>query len=146
MDANEIFQAAKSVLVIDWPSQDVPESLARAGKQVVVRGGPGPADYSVWEWEHGRIVKHPLGRAPEHVDLVYAHRPLSELPRVVDQARALGATAVWTQSSLSADGSKDPRGCWIAESELESARRLVEAAGMVYFSSPYIGDVAAGRK
>jgi CoA binding domain len=146
MDANDALEATKSVLVIDWPSEEVPESLARAGKQVLVRGGPGPADYSVWAWEDGLVVKRPLGRAPDHVDLVYAHRPLSELPGIVDQARSLGAKAVWTQSGLSADGCKDVRGCWVAESELESARKLVEAAGMMYFTSPYIGDVSAGRK
>jgi predicted CoA-binding protein len=145
VDANQILKAAKSVLVIDWPSEDVPESLVRAGKQVVVRGGPGPADYSVWEWGDGHLVKRPLGRAPDSVDLVYAHRPLSELPDIVNQARSLGATAVWTQSGLSADDCKDPRGCWVAESDLESARKLVEAAGMVYFSSPYIGGVPDGR-
>lgn len=140
MDAKEVLKAARSVLVIDWPSADVPESLARAGLEVVVRGGPGPADYSVWGWEDGRIVKHPLGRAPDRADVVYPHRPLSELPGIVDLAKTLGAKAVWTQSGVFDDGRKDPRGCWVAQAELERARTLVEAAGLAYFTSPYIGD------
>jgi hypothetical protein len=41
MDLKEIFQ---TILVIDWPSKEVPETLARAGFRVVVRGGPGPED------------------------------------------------------------------------------------------------------
>jgi predicted CoA-binding protein len=140
VNADELLKAAKSVLVIDWPSEDVPESLARAGLHVVVRGGPGPADYAVWEWEGERIVKRPLGRAPEEVDVVYSYRPLNELPGIVDLARALHARTVWTQSGVSAEGSKDSRGCWLSAADLESARALVEAAGMTHFATPYIVD------
>lgn len=140
VNASETLKAAKSVLVIDWPSEEVPESLARAGLHVVVRGGPGPTDYSVWAWENDGLVKRPLGRAPDQADVVYSYRPLSELPDIVDLARALQAQAVWTQSGLSAEGRKDPRGCWLSAADLESARTLVEAAGMTHFATPYIVD------
>jgi hypothetical protein len=45
MNPKEILKTANTILVIDWPSKDVPESLARAGFQVIVKGGPGPGDY-----------------------------------------------------------------------------------------------------
>ncbi len=41
MDLKEIFRTVQTILVIDWPSKEVPETLARAGFRVVVRGGPG---------------------------------------------------------------------------------------------------------
>ena len=140
VNASEVLKAAKSVLVIDWPREDVPKSLARAGLHVVVRGGPGPADYAVWGWAGERIVKRPLGRAPEQVDVVYLYRPLNELPGIVDLARALHAQAVWTQSGLSVEGREDPHGCWLSAADLDSARTLVEAAGMAHFATPYIVD------
>jgi hypothetical protein len=58
--------------VIDWPSREVPETLARAGFHVVVRGGPGPEDYLAYELDSSRnlaqnpdevVVRH-IGRAP----------------------------------------------------------------------------------
>ena len=45
----EILRAVETVLVIDWPSKEVPELLARARPRVVVRGGPGPEDYSIYQ-------------------------------------------------------------------------------------------------
>lgn len=131
----------RTVLVIDWPSRDVPETLARAGVDVVVRGGPGPGDYSVHEVVDGAVVARPLGHAPDKVDLVYAFRPLDELPGIVETARALGARVVWTQSGRDADGNRDPEGCWVAEDDLAAARGVVEAAGMVHVHEPYIAGL-----
>ncbi len=42
--AARILTGVSSVLVIDWPSRDVPATLAFAGYTVYVKGGPGPAD------------------------------------------------------------------------------------------------------
>src|SRR6266566_4748618 len=58
-----VLAETRSILVIDWPSRDVPASLAFAGYTVFVKGGPGPADYTVWELESGEPVSRPLGRA-----------------------------------------------------------------------------------
>ena len=44
MAAIEVLKTAGTVLVIDWPHREVPETLARAGLRVVVRGGPGLKD------------------------------------------------------------------------------------------------------
>ena len=80
--AARVLAGARSVLVIDWPSRDVPASLVFAGFAVFVKGGPGPADYNAWELDSGERVSRPLGREPSHVDLVYCHRPFGELPGI----------------------------------------------------------------
>lgn len=127
--------------MIDWPSRDIPESLARAGLGVTtVRGGPGPAAYSRYGVAADQVVVRPTGKPPAHVDLVYCHRPVDELPGIVEQAKALGALAVWRQSGLSADGVTDPAGTWVPAQESRQARAIAEGAGVSYIEAPYIVD------
>jgi len=142
MNAKDLLENVRSVLVIDWPSKDVPESLVRAGFQVTVKGGPGPEDFHAYELVNGEVVSRRIGKSPDQVDLVYSHRPLAELAEIVASAKGLGAKAVWTQSGLSGPGIKDPKGCWLTEEERRSAENLVQAAGLDYLSQPYIGDIA----
>ncbi len=142
MNLKETFKNIDTVLVIDWPNKDVPQSLALAGFHVVVRGGPGPQDYSVYERDNGKDLTRHLGRPPERAELVYAHRPASELAGIVATAKSLGAKILWTQSGLSAAGVNNPKGCWVPEEELRLARTLVESAGLTYITEPYIGDAA----
>jgi hypothetical protein len=68
--------------------------LAAAGLTVVVRGGPGPEDYSTYAWKDGQIAIAHIGRAPECADLIYSYRPFSELPEIVATAKMLGAKTV----------------------------------------------------
>jgi hypothetical protein len=49
MDSTEILKHARTILLIDWLSKDLPETLTRAGFRVFVHAGPGPDDYSVYE-------------------------------------------------------------------------------------------------
>ena len=140
MDPVEVLKNVRTVLVIDWPSKEVPEELTLAGFQVYVQGGPGPTDYSVYELNDGRIVARHTGGPPERAELVYSYRPLSELPQIVARAKALHAETIWTQSGLRAAGTNDPKGCWVREEDLEVTRQLVESAGLRYLSEPYIGD------
>jgi hypothetical protein len=100
-EAEQILGAARTVVVVDWPSRDVPDTLARAGYTVLVKGGPGPA---------------------------------------ASLARQLGATAIWHQSGLASIGAKDPHGCWMEPGASQTARAIVEAAGLAYVESPYIAD------
>ncbi len=137
---DDVLAATTSVVIIDWPSKDVPETLARAGWTVSVKGGPEPGNYTVYEVVGDDVVVRPAGQAPEHADLVYSHRPLRELPGIVELARAIGARAVWVQSGRSETGAKDPKGCWVPEAESRTARTLVESAGLQYLESPYIAD------
>jgi predicted CoA-binding protein len=136
---NDFLKNVRTVLVIDWPSKEVPEALVLAGFQVYAQGGPGPTDYSVYEWSDGSIVARHVGHPPERAELVYSYRPLSELPQIIAKAKTLRAETIWTQSGLSAPDTKDPKGCWAPDEELESARQLVQAAGLRYLSEPCIG-------
>jgi predicted CoA-binding protein len=136
----QILKAARAVLVVDWPSRDVPDTLAEGGYEVFVKGGPGPRDYGRREFRDGKVVVRPLGQAPDHADLVYAYRPLAELPGIIELASTLGAAAIWRQSGLAGDGENDPRGCWVSGDESRQARGLVESAGMRYVDDTYIAD------
>jgi predicted CoA-binding protein len=139
-EAEQILAAASTVVVVDWPSRDVPETLARAGYTVLVKGGPGPADYSAWELRDGEVVTRRTGEPPGSADLVYAHRPVAELAGIAGMARELGAAAVWLQSGLDSTGAKDPHGCWMEPGESRMARTIVEDTGLTYLESSYIAD------
>lgn len=138
--AEEVLAATTSVLLIDWPTRDVPDTLARAGWSVVVKGGPEPDDYSEYEAAGEEVAVRRVGRPPEHADLVYSHRPLSELRSIVDLALRVGAGAIWHQSGLSENGARDPAGCWVPASESRQARTMVEADGLRYVEAPYLAD------
>jgi predicted CoA-binding protein len=143
--AARMLAEAKNVLVIDWPSRDVPASLASAGFTVFVKGGPGPADYAVWGLASGEPVSRPFGRQPDRVDLVYCHRPLRELPGVIALAGQLGARAFWWQTGLTSGGGRDPSGCWAPPEQSRQARELARAAGLAYVDDVYIADAARSR-
>src|SRR6266545_835383 len=108
----QILTSADSILVIDWPSRDVPETLTRAGYTVLVKGGPEPDNFSAWQLRDGEVVVAKLGRAPAHVDIVYAHRPAG-----------------------------DPTGVWLPDEEANQARAIVEQGGLHYVNAPYIADL-----
>ena len=141
-DPMQVLRGARIVLVIDWPSRDVPESLTAAGFEVHVSGGPEPDNYSRYTLEKGEYVVTKTGKPPERADLVYSHRPMEDLESVVEMAQQIGASTVWMHSGLGPDGSKDPRGCWMPLAELAEARRIVESAGLAFIAEPYIGDAA----
>ena len=139
-DVRRILTQAKSVLVIDWPSREVPATMASAGFRVTVKGGPGPVDYAAWEIVNGELATRPLGRAPEHADLVYCHRPMEELSSIISMAQSLGAAAVWRQSGLTSSGTKQPDGCWTPPGESGQGHDLAATAGLAYIDDVYIAD------
>jgi predicted CoA-binding protein len=138
--AERILRTAHRVLLVDWPSTDVPQALAEAGYAVVVKGGPAPDAYSSWNLVDGEVHPRDLDELLDHADLIYAHRTLDELPGIVQTALRLGAGAVWRQSGLDSTGSRDPAGCWLPATESEQGRRLVESAGLDYVDDVYIVD------
>ena len=136
-------RGAQAVIVIDWPSKDVPDSLARAGLAVSVHGGPEPDNWSVQEvGADGEVVGRRTGVAPDRADVVYSHRPVEELPDIIAMAAQSGAGTVWLQSGEREAGVRDPKGCWLSDEDRALARALVEAAGLAYVDEPYIGDAA----
>ena len=144
-EAGQILRETGSILLVDWPSKDVPETLARAGYTVLVKGGPQPDNYSVYEVRNGEVVARRTGRAPAAVDLVYSYRPVEELPGIADMAQRLGAGAVWLQSGVASDGTKAPDGCWMDQASSRAARAVVESAGLAYIEAPYIADEVRNR-
>lgn len=142
MDPKALLASAHSILVIDWPSRDVPDSLVLAGFQVTVHGGPGPEDYYAHEIIDGKPTERRTGRPPYHADLVYSYRPLAELPQIIANAKSLGAKAIWTQSGLSTPSVKDPEGCWLSDEERTNSANLIRSAGLTHVSEPYIADIA----
>lgn len=129
-EPEEVLRAASAVLVVDYPTRSVPEALARAGLDVVVRGGPGPDDFTAYLVDAGEVVARRTGRPPVRADVVYVHRPLAELAAIVATARALGAGTVWLQSGVDQQGGRDPAGCWMSEGDVAAARAVVEGAGL----------------
>ena len=91
----------------------MPDGLGVAGLEVVVKGGPGPLD-----------------PRPEHIDLVYAYRPVGELPGIAAMAKGLGARAVW-------------HGAVLSDQEAAGARGIVEAEGLAYIHGV---DIAAAAR
>jgi predicted CoA-binding protein len=139
-EAKQILEEANTVLVVDWPTRDVPTTLASAGYIVVAAEGPEPDNYSAYELRDEKIVVRHLGRPPERADLVYSYRPLDELPRIVTLAKQIGAQAVWCQSGLAGPGANDPKGCWMPQEASQEARKIVGAAGLRYIENVYIAD------
>ena len=134
-------ERAHTVLVVDWRSTDVPDTLVRAGCAVVVKGAPNRIATRVRELNRGEVVSRKLTDPPQQVDLVNCHRPVQELFSIAALAKALGARMVWRQSGLDRDGRRHPKGCWAPREEAEQARDLVESADLIYVDDRYIADV-----
>lgn len=125
-DYHELLATSTSFLLIDWPDRDVPDTLARHGYRVVSADGPRDDEYNAYELAEGEVRVRPVDTPPIMVDIVYAHRPLAELDRIIEQARALNARAVWLQSGS------------------PQAKESVERAGLLYFDHPYLPDAVRG--
>ena len=142
----QILREATSICVVDWPSKDVPDSLARAGLEVSVHGGPEPDSWSIQEvGDNEEVVGRHTGTAPRSAEVVYSYRPLQELDEVLALARQVGASTVWLQSGNDADGKPDVKGTWFSVEDRSMARAAVEGAGFTYVDEPYIGDAARLR-
>lgn len=136
-----MLQQANRIVLVDWPSRDVPDTLVRCGYSVVVKNGPGPDDYAAQVMADGKVTDRPVGR-PTQADLIYAFRPAGELPQIVALAVQTGASTVWRQSGRRNDGAADPTGCWVPEQAAQQERRIVESAGLAYVHHAYIADIA----
>ena len=140
---SEILQDVGTILLVDWPARVVPDTLTRAGFSVFDHGGPEPDNYNAFELLGVEVARRPLGRRPDHADLVFTHRPSEELAAIVASARELGARAFWWHTGLDTGGEANPAGCWAPDDEASAARDLAEAAGLEYVGDVYILDALA---
>lgn len=129
--AIDVLRGAQRVVVQDYPSKDIPDALTRAGLAVTIYGGPDEADVVVSELVGGDIVCRPVGRRPETADLLFVHRPLSEIDGILAEAKRLGVQTVWRQPS--SDGEDHDALAW---------RAGVEGAGLTYVDDPDIVRMA----
>jgi hypothetical protein len=129
--AEAVLKATQSILLVDWPSRDVPDTLARAGFTVVAQEGPDA--YVTYARVGDRVEPRAGADRPASADLVYAYRPLDELPDIIVLAGELGAGAIWLQSAGTAG-------------EFDVARQAVEGAGMVFVSGLDIADAVRSKE
>src|SRR5215207_4399735 len=116
-DVSRVLAETKTVVLVDWPSREVPDTLARRGFTVIANEGP--ETYTAYEAHAGHVRTRSVNGLP-HAELVYAYRPIDELPDIVQTATAVGATVVWL------DSARD-----LAPADVARARELVEEAGFV---------------
>lgn len=135
--ARQILEEASTVLVAGCPSADVPDTLARAGFDVIVKTAD--MEYAAHELAGDEIAEHPV-EIPAKLDLVYVHSSVQDLSGIVMIARTLGAKALWFQSGRTDGGASDPKGSWLPEGEALQARQTAEAAGLAYIDDGYIAD------
>jgi len=138
----EILRAAQTVVLHDWPSQEVPDELVAAGLDVTYQGGPDPDDLFVTRLVDGRPDTRKSGTLPQSADVIYSHRPIEEMPRLLEEAQALGARVLWHQSGVDEHGGKDPRGVHLDDQEAGERARLAADAGVQLVTEPYIVDAA----
>ncbi len=139
IDPLQVLRTAEHVVVQDFPDASVPDSLLAAGLTVTTYGGPEPADVTTQELVDGAVVLRQRGRRPDRADLLYVHRPLAEIDRILDEARRLGVRTLWRHADGPDGDLDDEGGAW---------RRPVEAAGLAYVQGPITGParaVAASR-
>jgi predicted CoA-binding protein len=112
-------ETPRRVLLVDWPSRDLPESLARAGFAVASQEGP---DTYVTYAASGDDVERRNAEAPNRIDILYAYRPFDELPEIVDLASRLQAQILYWETG------PEPA----SAEELSRAREIVESAGIEF--------------
>jgi hypothetical protein len=103
-EAGQILRETGSILLVDWPSKHMPETLVRAGYAVVVKGGPEPDNYWAYEVRDGEAVSRRTGEAPAAVDLVCSYRP-------VEGKRRVAPPSGGTMTPRNTETSRGPGGC-----------------------------------
>jgi|SRR5947208_3515065 len=128
-DVLALLSETKTVVLIDWPSREVPDTLARHGFTVI--SDEGPETYAAYEAHADDVRRRSVDGLPQSAEIVYAYRPIDELPDIVETATTVGATAVWLDSAGD-----------LAPADAARAREIVEGAGLVFVTEPSILDAA----
>jgi len=118
--AKEILDAAKNILLIDWPNADVPGILLEEGFTVFCR-------YTRAEIEKDRLFFQELDSIPGPIDIVNVYRPEQEHPDIISQhVLPLGAKAIWLHPPITS----------------EKTRSLVTEHGLAFVEGISISEVA----
>jgi ribosomal protein S16 len=116
-DLDALLGSATTIELVDWPHQDVPATLVRAGYSVVaarfpqpaageaafltheVVDGPSPVDGVTFPLEAGKshLRFADLDSWPDKVDIVCIYRPPEEQEAIVAAAVEAGVGAVWIE-------------------------------------------------
>ena len=109
-NVRELLETASIIELVDWPNQEVPATLFRAGYSVVghePRGfqsyvvAPSPAeDTSTRSFplvDGAHLVSYRIDALPGGIDIVSTFRPAEEQPDIARGAILLGARALWVQ-------------------------------------------------
>lgn len=135
----ELLEAASIVELVDWPNQEVPATLFRAGYTVVGHepGGfrsyivaPSPAEgasirsFPLADGTH--LVSYPMNALPGGIDIVNTYRPAEDQPGIARSAILLGARALWVQPG---------------EKTSDEARRIAIDAGLIFIDGVCIAEM-----
>jgi hypothetical protein len=134
----ELLEAASIIELVDWPNQEIPATLFRAGYTVVGHEPRGflsyvvasrPADdasiRSLPLADGAYLVAHPIDALPNGIGIVNTYRPADEQPDIARGAISLGAQAFWVQPG---------------EQTSDEARKIAGEAGLVFVDGVCIAE------
>ena len=98
-----LLSGVRTILLVDWPTQESPAALLRAGYTVFGHEPDGLREHAIapddgrFPLEGGGFLADlPVGDVPS-VDLVCTFRPPEEQPEIVADAIARGASVFWVE-------------------------------------------------
>jgi hypothetical protein len=138
-DLRPLLEDATTIELVDWPHQEVPAALYRAGYLVLGHEPDGfkvyeiedtapddPGDGRTFPLDDGRLlISRPLDVMPDTVDIVSVFRPPAEQHDLLRQAIEAGARVFWVHPGVD------------TAPELAA---MTEAAGMVFVDGVSIVD------
>lgn len=124
-DCRNILKNATTILLVDWPSPDVPFALLKAGFKVFSYS---PGRYSAAEIDgKEKIVFRKLDGQPGLVDIVNVYRPEEEHAAIIaDHVLPLKAKVLWLQLPVTS----------------AKTRQLARENGLMFVEGGDIADVA----
>jgi hypothetical protein len=122
-----LLETATTIELVDWPHQDVPATLIRAGYDVVGHEPDGFRRYEIVDeqppgrlfplTDGGYLGSEKLAALPTGIDIVNTYRPAEEQPGIARGAVETCARAFWVQPG---------------EDSSDEARSITQAAGLVF--------------
>ena len=93
--AEHILKMAKTILLVDWPSVDVPRTLLKAGFRIYSYS-PGQYSEAVLGGDNNNVTFNDIESTPGEVDIVNIFRPEQEHAEIIEMhALPLKANVIW---------------------------------------------------